>query len=204
MHHPSFLPHRGELITNYYHIFAKCHSQSSCSSETLHATNWQRLQIIQLVSNINQQSRKQAVIFYFSVIDYAWSVAIKNICKWPLKTWSCFWIPLWGRIADGDRWVAVCSMCVKFRIALNRHFGWWLMQMSRNETDRKMACSTVKTLSLSTALSYYGEYWGNDNTSEIMFEMFEKVSWSLPCGFSAVKAKCSAGFWVQSKADFHV
>lgn len=118
MHHP----HRGELITNYYHIFSKYHSQS-CSLETLHATNWQRLQIIQLFSNMNQQSRKQAVILYFSVIDYAWSVAIKNICKRPLKTWSCFWIPLWGRISDGDRWVAVCSMCVKFRILSSDTLG---------------------------------------------------------------------------------
>ncbi len=43
-------------------------------------------------------------------------------------------------------------------------------------TDRKMACSAVKTLSLSTALSDRGEYLGNDNPSEIMFEMFKKIS----------------------------
>lgn len=81
------------------------------------------------------------------------------------------------------------------------------MQMSINVTDRKMVRRKVELLFLSIALSYHGDYsilGHRHNISEVMFEMFKKVSSSLPCCFSAGKAQCSAGFWVQSKAGFHV
>lgn len=53
------------------------------------------------------------------------------------------------------------------------------MQISRNVTDRKMVRCAAKTVSLSTALSYHGEYWGNYNISEIMFEILSREKSTL-------------------------